>query len=151
MEETLNHQLHHLLLDIDLIYLGINKNILSKHGMRRVRYYTMRHLYLSPQLSLGELSHLTLVDRASLSRMVHTMEKDGLIDREADEVDRRLFKLSLTKDGESLFKRVQADMNADIQSRFEGLSDETKHRLLELNLELKHVLSEHAQAEVGLE
>ena len=120
MLSNLDQQLHALISDINLLYLDINKHVLSKHGLRQVRYYAMHHLHLEPRLSLGKLSKLTLVDRASLSRMVFTMEKEGLIEREADESDRRLFKLSLTQKGEELYHRVQTDMNTDIKNRFPG-------------------------------
>ncbi|MEM9777004.1 MAG: MarR family transcriptional regulator [Chloroflexota bacterium] len=144
MEDTLDHQLHHLLLDIDLIYLGINKQVLSKHNMRRVRYYTMRHLYLTPDITLGQLSDLTLVDRASLSRMIFSLEKDGLVIRKTNQTDRRVFKLSLTEDGNDLFLKVQVDMDADIRQRFKRLSQETKTELLELNNRMKVILTQHA-------
>lgn len=144
MEDTLDHQLHHLLLDIDLIYLGINKQVLSKHNMRRVRYYTMRHLYLTPDITLGQLSDLTLVDRASLSRMIFSLEKDGLVIRKTNQTDRRVFKLSLTEDGNDLFLKVQVDMDADIRQRFKRLSQETKMELLELNNRMKVILTQHA-------
>lgn len=146
MKETLDHQLHHLLLDIDLIYLGINKQVLSKHNMRRVRYHAMRHLYFTPGITLGQLSDLTLVERASLSRMVFSLEKGGLVERKVNETDRRVFSLSLTREGETLFLRVQADMDMDIQKRFAGLDSDTKAELLTLNSKLKSILIQHEAA-----
>lgn len=138
-------QLHELLSEINLLYLDVIKHVLSRHGMRRVRYYTMRQLALQPKLSLGRLSNLTLVELASLSRMVYSMEKEGLVIREPNEKDRRLFLLSLTGEGQSLYERVQADIEANIHTLFAALDDQTKETYLELNLRFRSILAEHIQ------
>lgn len=140
-----DQQLHDLLADLSLFHIVCNKFVLSKHGLRRVRYYTMHHLYLKPELTLGQLSERTLVAPASSSRMVYAMEKEGLVQRKPSETDRRLFTLSLTDEGVALYKKVQADIDADIHKRFEVLDDSTKSSLLELNQRLKDALVQHSE------
>ena len=146
MSTEIDHALHELMADINVLYEGINKNVLSSFGMRRVRYHAMRHLFLKPGLTLSQLRELTLVDRASLSRMVFSMEKDGLIQRTLNKEDRRLFKLHLSQQGLRLYTEVQAAMDNDIQKRFQALNEQAKSKLLEQNKILRDILVKHKDA-----
>ena len=146
-----DEQLHKLLEDLSFLQQFSNQFVLSRHGLRRVRYHTMHHLYLQPELTLGQLNELTFVAPASSSRMVYQMEKEGLVQRTPSETDRRLFTLSLTDEGLALYKKVKEDMDLDIQKRFETLDESTKSSMLELNRHLRDALSYHRawQEEAG--
>ncbi len=143
MIQTIDQQLHQLMSDLNLIYADINKKILSQHGLRSVRYFVMQHLFQNPDATLGELSDLALVDRASLSRMVYSMEKQGLVLRKPNAADRRIFMLSLTKEGQAVYETVQADMDADIERRFGAIDQKTKVNLVTLNQQIKDILTSH--------
>jgi len=54
----------------------------------------------------AELADLANVTRATMTGLVDTLERDGLVTREPDPVDRRMMAVKLTGRGHSLLNRV---------------------------------------------
>ncbi len=54
----------------------------------------------------AELADLANVTRATMTGLVDTLERDGLVTREPDPVDRRMMAVKLTAKGHSLLNRV---------------------------------------------
>ncbi|MEM7799962.1 MAG: MarR family transcriptional regulator, partial [Chloroflexota bacterium] len=90
-EQMANAKLHQSLRELSILIDAADRRILSKYRLRSARFYAMESLHHRPGLTLGELSDQILIGRASASRMVFSMEKDGLVAREPDPNDRRLF------------------------------------------------------------
>lgn len=143
MTNPIDLQLQEVISRLNMVHDAINKKVLSNHGLRRARFFTLQALHIEPGLTLGELSDKILVDRASASRMVFSMEKEMLVQRVISPEDRRQFTLSLTDAGEALYQKAQADFEADIHERFDALDPETKETLLTLSLRLEKALNEH--------
>ena len=84
------------------------------------------------------LSELTLRDRPTMSRIIDTMEKSGLVERTVDTQDARTRLVKLTRVGKSLQAKL-VPVAKDIVSRLEaGISErdlETTHRTLARMLE----------------
>ena len=70
---------------------------------------------------------------ASMSRMIDNLVKNGFLQRETSDVDRRQVTLSLTPEGEVVSKRVRRGMESRLQSYLENLSSSEK-------LEVEHGL-----------
>jgi DNA-binding MarR family transcriptional regulator len=122
-----------------IFHIASDKHILACHGLRRVRFYMLRHLYQNPGISLTSLGKLSFTDGASTSRMVYGMEEKGLVQRQSKEGDRRLFVLSLTDAGKALYEGADAELRADIQKRFAGIDSD----LLQSAQTLCDVISQH--------
>ena len=71
-----------------------------------------------------ELAFLTGRDKTSLTRLVNTMEKKGLVARISSKLDRRINNIHITKKGESLFKETLPLMNQFVTSLQENISEE---------------------------
>ena len=56
--------------------------------------------------SQSELAEITLKDTANITRMIDVMENKGLVFREKDPLDRRTYKIFLTKQGRELQNRL---------------------------------------------
>ena len=56
--------------------------------------------------SQSELAEITLKDTANITRMIDVMENKGLVFREKDPLDRRTYKIFLTKQGQELQNRL---------------------------------------------
>lgn len=147
MLDAADQKLNTLLSDVAVLVMESDKHVLTKFGLRRTRYHVLRHLYHQPGRTLGQLSDLTLIYKASASRVVHSMEKDGLVTRKLNQNDRRLFTVSLSAAGKAFYERVNEQLEQDIQKRFEPLDDETKANLLNLVSRLRDGLKEHRRAQ----
>lgn len=74
--------------------------------------------------TMGEMipSHLGLclnIDRSSLSRMLDSLEKKGIVSRRTDPKDRRKILISLTEKGERYYEIIQDKMD-EAQARVMG-------------------------------
>jgi MarR family 2-MHQ and catechol resistance regulon transcriptional repressor len=145
MINPIDKELHRTLRTLILSLSASDKFIFAKHKLRTARFYILHHLYHEPGLTLGQLSEMTLLYNASASRIVYAMEKDGLVQRENDENDRRLFTLSLTENGRFFYETVNADLEADIQQRFAGLDEETRTNLRNSAQQLQTLMQDHRQ------
>lgn len=137
LDLALNDQLNQLaMLETHAI-----RKVLGKHGLRRARYYLLKNLYDYPGLTLGQLSEKTFVYGASASRTIYSLEKEGVVQRETNEQDRRIITLSLTEKGQAFFIAVNNDLNADIQARYQTLDKPTKERIVADLTRLQDTLS----------
>lgn len=143
MKRQHEEELHSGLNDLLLLHIASDKFILTRFGLRRVRFYTLRHLYQNPGITISRLSELSFADAASTSRMVFSLEKDGLVQRQLKKEDRRKFLLSLTDAGEDLYEKANAELTADIKKRF-GTIDKTQlQSILQHTMKLVDTLSHH--------
>ena len=91
--------------------------------------------------SQSALSELTLRDRPTMSRILDTMEKTGLVERTVDEKDARSRLVKLTRSGKSrqnelvpIAKTLVARLEAGISERDLEITHKTLSRILK-NLE----------------
>jgi DNA-binding MarR family transcriptional regulator len=143
MVNRIEEELHKTLDDLLLCHVASDKFVLARHGLRRVRFYMLRHLYQNPGISITRLSTLSFTDAASTSRMVNGMEEKGLVLRKSKEGDRRLFVLSLTDVGEALYKEANADLRADIQKRFATIDPDEFTNMLQNAQRLSEAIFQH--------
>ena len=148
MIDPIDQALHALFRELLLLHDAADKHVLAQHGLRRARYFVLHHLYHEAGLTLGQLSELTLIYSASASRIVYSMEQEGLVQRVVNESDRRLFTLSLTEKGRRFYEQVSADLAADVQARYQGLDAGAKLALLEDSRRLRDMLREHCRWQV---
>lgn len=66
------------------------------------------NLYRFDGISQQELAHKLLVGRSNMSMLLPQLEKRGLIERRPDGRDKRVLRLSLTRDGRHLTLRAMA-------------------------------------------
>ena len=81
---------------------------------------------LISQSALGSHMHL---EGATVTHHIDRLEKLGLVRRKADPDDRRVRKLELTREGESLHKLLVSAMRDFEQRVFAGVSDRQKSEL----------------------
>lgn len=66
------------------------------------------NLYRFEGISQQELARKLLVGRSNMSMLLPQMEKRGLLERNADQRDKRVLRLSLTADGRTLTEKAMA-------------------------------------------
>lgn len=74
-------------------------------------------------MNLGELAQLLQIENSTASVSVRRMEKAGLVERRADELDNRMTRLYATRYGKEQFQLSKSIMEEFIKYSFGDLSD----------------------------
>jgi DNA-binding MarR family transcriptional regulator len=93
------------------------------------RYYALLYIQQLPGISLSDLSQKLLCTKGNTTRIIRSLEEDGLLEREADARDNRAFQLRLTSTGHSLVEQVTQAYQVFNQKRFACLEDREQELL----------------------
>jgi DNA-binding MarR family transcriptional regulator len=91
-------------------------------------------------LNMYELSQRLMVTRGNVTGITDALESEGLVVRAVDAVDRRVFRVKLTAEGQRQFARMAREHERYIIDLFGGMSAKNKRQLMELLSELKHLI-----------
>lgn len=107
---------------------------LARHGLNQARLIVLVLLDGAENGSLrsSELADHAKVSRATITGLLDTMEKAGLISRAADPHDRRAFNVKITPKGEKLLAAVQPQLMAWTQDILSALSPHERTQLVKL-------------------
>lgn len=106
------------------------------HMESKVLGYFQRH----PRATQSDCARHSGRDKAQLARLITGLRERGLLCGEADEADRRNFRLSLTPAGEAI-QRVLAEQARKLNAEaVHGLSPEENQTLLALLMKVRHNL-----------
>ena len=77
-----------------------------QHGMTRAQWGILIHLQRRPGLSQKELSTILEVEPISVARLVDRLSRAGLVERRADDRDRRVWRLHLLPGAAPLISEI---------------------------------------------
>jgi DNA-binding MarR family transcriptional regulator len=100
-------------------------------SLTSAQYAALSTLNSHPGLSLTELARLELVSHPTMSRIVATLIKQGLVERRGDPQDKRSTRLSLTALGRDAYLSVYSRRLALIGTMLSRLKPETVANLLQ--------------------
>jgi len=153
--ETRIHDDHHLSVRLWLRMLACTNRIESFVRQRLQANFatTLPRFDLMAQLEraahglkMSELSQRMMVTGGNVTGITDGLEKEGLVVREIDPADRRVFRVRLTAEGQRQFRRMAAEHEQWVIGLFEGMSLKHKNQLVELLGELKrHISRETAE------
>jgi len=144
--ETRLHDDHHLSVRLWLRMLActnrienfVRQNLQAKFETTLPRFDLMAQLERAPQgLKMSELSQRMMVTGGNVTGITDGLEKEGLVVREVDTTDRRVFHVKLSAEGQRQFRRMAAEHEQWVIELFEGMSVKHKNQLVELLGELK--------------
>ena len=102
------------------------------------RFDLMAQLERAPEgLKMSELSQRMMVTGGNVTGITDGLEKEGLVVREVDAADRRVFRVKLTPEGQRQFQRMAAEHEQWVVDLFGGLTQKQKKQLVDLLGELK--------------
>jgi DNA-binding MarR family transcriptional regulator len=93
-------------------------------------------------LKMSELSQRMMVTGGNVTGITDGLEKEGLVVREVDPSDRRVFRVRLTSEGQRQFRRMAAEHEQWIIALLEAMPGRQKEALVELLGDLKHHLGQ---------
>lgn len=101
-----------------------------QHGMTRAQWGILIHLQNRQGMSQKELSNILEVEPISVARLVDRLARAGLVERRADERDRRVWRLHLLPAAASLMSEIDRHRQelSDFISR--GLTDTEREAML---------------------
>jgi DNA-binding MarR family transcriptional regulator len=144
--ETRIHDDHHVSLRLWLRMLSctnqvenrIRQNLQAKFDTTLPRFDLMAQLERAPDgLKMSELSQRMMVTGGNVTGITDGLEKEGLVVREVDPSDRRVFRVKLTTEGQKQFQRMATEHEQWIIDLFGPLSQKQKKQLVDLLGELK--------------
>lgn len=94
------------------IFLHIDnheKALLTQYDLSVARFYALMHIHDNPGINHMELSDLMLCTKGNTTRIVAGLQSDGLISRDANPHDGRIYQLTITPKGEALFDEVHPE------------------------------------------
>jgi DNA-binding MarR family transcriptional regulator len=98
----------------------------------------MAQLERAPRgLKMSELSQRMMVTGGNVTGITDGLEREGLVLREVDPADRRVFYVKLSAEGQRQFRRMAAEHEQWIVALFEGMTVKHKKELVDLLGELK--------------
>jgi DNA-binding MarR family transcriptional regulator len=97
-----------------------------------------RHGPLTP----SRLAEIERIQRPTVTRLLGTLEKDGLVEREADPDDGRVCHVRVTKEGRALVKKLRSRKNAYLSRRLRDLDDGELETLERATAILERILEE---------
>ncbi|MCP4541219.1 MAG: MarR family transcriptional regulator [Chloroflexi bacterium] len=59
-----------------------------------------------PRVSQTQLAQISLKDKTTVTRILDVLERNGYIQRNRDEHDRRMYRISLTKEGKNVLEQL---------------------------------------------
>jgi len=150
--ETRVHDDHHLSVRLWLRMLSctnrienvVRQKLQANFDTTLPRFDLMAQLERAPQgLKMSELSQRMMVTGGNVTGITDGLEKEGLVIREVDPSDRRVFRVKLTAEGQKQFRRMASEHEQWIIGLFEGMSVKQKNQLTDLLGELKQHIGKH--------
>lgn len=120
----------------------IRQSLQARFETTLPRFDLLAQLERAGGLKMSELSQRLMVTGGNVTGITDGLEKDGLVVREVDASDRRVYRVKLTTEGRRLFKRMAAEHEQWVIDLFGSLSGAEKEQLMRLLGELKTGLTQ---------
>ena len=112
-----------LLAATNLVEARVRRLLLEKFTTTLPRFDLMAQLERSPQgLKMGELSRRLMVTGGNVTGVTDMLEREGLVARSADPLDRRAYRVRLTATGRKVFRAMAEEHERWIVEAFAGLT-----------------------------
>lgn len=123
----------HLLRTGDEVF-AVESAFFAKHHISQGRFTVLMLLHRADDrpCTPASLADAARVTRATMTGLIDTLEKDGLVDRSADASDRRAVIVHLTKHGEALLKKVLPHYFRCVSAMLQPLTEPERKELLRL-------------------
>lgn len=124
------------------IYFSIDngdRQLLEGYNLSVPRYYLLKHIAENPGITLTQLSGLMLTDKSNITRLIKSVETEGLVCRQKHETDGRAISLHLTEAGSALASAAASAHDTYTARRFSAFRAQA-NRILSGLVEIKHML-----------
>ena len=120
----------------------IRKRLRAQFGITLARFDYLAQLHRHPDgLRMSALSRYLMVTGGNVTGLTDELEKDGLVQRDAEPGDRRSVRVALTPKGRKVFERMASEHEGWVVELFGGVAEADRHQLYDLLGRLRVQLS----------
>jgi DNA-binding MarR family transcriptional regulator len=121
----------------------------TQDGMTRTQLNVLGTVSRAKRIACSELAEIEGINPTMLSRILGTLEKDGLLRRVPDETDRRVIHAEITAQGNRAHLRMRRARTALLSEQFAALSSVDAEALLRALPALETLAGLTEAAEIG--
>ena len=120
----------------------IRKRLRTQFGITLARFDYLAQLHRHPDgLRMSALSRYLMVTGGNVTGLTDELEKDGMVQRDAEPGDRRSVRVALTPKGRKVFERMASEHEGWVVELFGGVAEADRHQLYDLLGRLRVQLS----------
>ena len=120
----------------------IRRRLRAQFGITLARFDYLAQLHRHPDgLRMSALSRYLMVTGGNVTGLTDELEKDGMVQRDAEPGDRRSVRVALTPKGRKVFERMASEHEGWVVELFGGVAEADRHQLYELLGRLRVQLS----------
>ena len=141
-DPTANEVFLHLLRTADLVFEETNQ-FLTQHNISQGRFTVMMLLHRPwvESCTPASLADESGVTRATMTGLIDTLEKDGMVARQADTHDRRTIHVRLTEQGRATLEAMLPDYFRCVSRILQPLNQRERKELVRLLQKLQEGLT----------
>jgi DNA-binding MarR family transcriptional regulator len=139
------NQFYDLIKELFLILDDGDRQLFGRFNLTATRYYALIHINQEPGISLSQLSDRLLCDKSNITRVIKSMEAEGLVSRRPHERDGRALRLYLTESGRDTYTRAAKAHRAYNQLRFTDAEASRDAKIVNALHALKRQLNQKKQ------
>lgn len=91
----------------------LEREILSRHGLSWTGFVVLWVVWVWESIETRTIAEEVGTSKASLTGVLKTLERDGLIIKKQSKIDRRLVLVTLTSDGRRIMKKIFPEFNKE--------------------------------------
>jgi len=91
----------------------LEREILSRHGLSWTGFVVLWVVWVWESIETRTIAEEVGTSKASLTGVLKTLERDGLIIKKQSKIDRRLVVVTLTSDGRRMMKKIFPEFNKE--------------------------------------
>ena len=120
---------------IDRTYKVVRQDMINRfkaHGIDLTpeQWILLAKLDEHGTLSQTELAAMSFKDKPTVSRIIDLLVKKGIVNRRADEQDRRRFHIDLTSEGHRVIGQARPQVVASRAQGWQNITEEEYHQLV---------------------
>ena len=103
----------------------------NHHNITLAQCHALVEIGRAKALSLVQLAEILQLEKSTVSRIVECLVKAQMINRNTDSLDRRYITISLTKDGEKVFREVETTMDSLYKRILQNIAEDKQAAVME--------------------
>ena len=144
LHEDLSRNFGFLVSDVARLLRTTYDRRIRKLGLTRAQWWVLTHLYRGDGVSQTVLAETLEIEKPTLGRLLDRLEAKGWVRREHDPLDRRVWRVHLTKEVEPALRTMRA-IAADLRrDALTGIRATERERFVDTLLAIKGNLLRNA-------
>ena len=98
-------------------------------------------------ITVSEISKILRVTSPTVTQILKKLEANGFVERHADDIDRRVVRITLTEKGQGVAHKAEEEFHASLDGLIDHLGEEQCNQLADLLFRVFHYYHEKAASE----